>query len=1317
MRLRGMSTELDETGVPASKLRESIKNITASAGQMVDIMKDDNTFKSTTEILKELSEVYPKLTDAQKAWMQKNIAGVHQGNVYASIMKNMQEGIDATSTALNSNGSALKENAIYMDSASAKINEFKESLKEVWINTIDSSTIKGVVESGTAILNVFNKMTTTFGAFPTVISTVVAGLSLFNSKARESMGMFTNALPVVGKFSIKLQTLGEQYKKSASDIQTQITKLKVQQASMNATGGSVDGFNSKLSTLSKQLLMTNVKLAATKLATMTLQSVLSFGLSFAISGAINLFTKLGDSVLHPEKRIEELQEAMDNFNSSNESNKTFEEDLSSYEKVTSELNNANLTLDERKSKLEEIESLKSSLSSYDSQISGILNNQNLTYDEQIAKLKMISEAKQKQNAEDLEETLKGGFFDTDQGVKAEQQLESLDKYIARLKEYQDLANNNNVGDTVKTQAWGKMELGSDEWDEKVKDTQTKIKELYLSIDEYNQAVASMGDYTDRKQVAVSDEVRNYVLSLMKVSDETAKAVGGVDGLTDSYGNQTPEVKDATTALQEYANSINGADWSKDLSPTEIYGKAISEVETLQGYINDMNSETGYTAQLVSEIAQKYPEIGARVTDAEQVQQFLNDKIAEQVGIQNQAYEIMIGNDNDYYSAKIKNNQDYQNALNGFLGLFTDNQGKAYSIDLSLYNNLNEAKSVALNKFGQGVDNFLKQFVYGNDQAYRIDVANFNNLAQAKAQTISSLSGMLAKLQNQTAIAFTEQANAMNEMKALANGSWINGTGKNGTNQMNVFEGAKEQKREIKALQNKISQLEQISSSGLSPGGYTGTSFNGTSFSPTTSGFGGGSGSKGGSGSSSAKEGTYLQDLYDRYSELQKAIDRCSNAYDLLEEKKKNASDKDKLKYIKEQIDLINKQKDAVNALRNEQQKQYNELKGYLQGKGFNINSDGAITNYSRIKELTAWAGTNDERKEEVEAINDAIEEFNDLVQNDMPKSRKEFESLTNTVAELNEEMKDIYKSELELVTDAQEEVVDIIKDRLDKQKELLDKEYEDRKEALEKTKKLYQDQNAEEDYAEELAEEQKKLDEMKNSLIDLQRDVSGNSDALIADMKKQIEEQEKVIRDKQKQYERDKTEQALDQAIEDIENEKQAMDKQWEEQYSEANIVQMATQALNTGLINLNGEVVSLQDAMIQFENESGRGLMATGNLIKSEMIDNFTTARDLLKEIEYINANLGVHSYVNASNGTGTSAYNNVDFSAQLVAAQTSTATKAIGNSGIGAVYGNNATIDNSVVIKDNNFGYNVEEILTKVLDKNQKEMQAYILELFNNQ
>ena len=1110
-------------------------------------------------------------------------------------MKNMQEGIDATSTALNSNGSALKENAIYMDSASAKINEFKESLKEIWINTIDSSAIKGVDEGGTAILNIFNKMTTTFGAFPTVIGTVVAGLTLFNAKFREMQTAYQPS--ILSRMVAQLNVYGNTQKAVIESIRFKIAEQKKEIVANQMLGKSIAGMKTNLMSLNGQLIATTAKLAMARVGAM----LLSTAFSMLVSGAISLAITAVDNFIHREER---LKEANDDLRSSFETLGSDVENLeglaNQFTTLSEEMKNSSLSAEELSAKKNELASVTDQLIQKYPELDGLINSETTSYKEQVDAIQGVIDAKKEEQALKADEYFDKNDIDGSNDIK---------KLLNEAKAAQEVINNSkkSIEDLVRenpqynadSSVIKAMYEQSHENLTKYKEDLVEYKQQIRDIIAYEASLDAVGSgrFSDQEINNLKELLNSlnaYDITNKNVKNAADSAKNSIDNMSNSMGNQANKAKDATTALQEYADGVNGADWSKDLSPTEIYGKAISEAETLQGYINDMNSETGYTAQLVSEIAQKYPEIGARVTDAEQVQQFLNDKIAEQVDIQNQAYEIMIGNDNEYYNSKIKGNQDYQNAINEMLGIFVDNQGNAYSIDLQNYNNLNEAKTDALAKFGEGINNFLKQFVDGNNQAYQIDASNFNSLAQAKAATISSLSGMLVKLQNQTAAAFTEQANAMSEMQSIAKGTWMNGTGKNGTNQKNVFEGYAEQQRQINALKDKIGQLQQIDSSGLSLGGYSGASFGGTSFSPS-----GGSGGKGGSGSSSAKEGTYLQDLYDRYSELQKAIDRCANAYDLLEEKKKNASDKDKLKYIKEQIDLINKQKDAVNALRNEQQKQYDELKGYLQGKGFNINSDGAITNYSRIKELTAWAGTNDDRKEEVEAINDAIEEFNDLVQNDMPKSRKEFESLTNTVAELNEEMKDIYKSELELVTDAQEEVVDIIKDRLDKQKELLDKEYEDRKESLEKTKKLYQDQNAEEDYAEELAEEQKKLDEMKNSLIDLQRDVSGNSDALIADMKKQIEEQEKVIRDKQKQYERDKTEQALDQAIEDIENEKDAMDKQWNEQYSEANIVQMATQALNTGLINLNGEVVSLQDAMIAFENSTGQGKLYTSPYVQ----------------------------------------------------------------------------------------------------------------------
>lgn len=146
MRLRGMETELDKTGLPISKLRDKIKEVTAQAGQAVDIMSDDNTFKSTYQILGELSGVWDKLTDSQRAFLQEQIAGKQQGNVFAGIMQNWTEGVQAYETALRSSGSAMKEQEIYMDSVEGKINKLKEATIGVWTDFLETDAIKGMLD-------------------------------------------------------------------------------------------------------------------------------------------------------------------------------------------------------------------------------------------------------------------------------------------------------------------------------------------------------------------------------------------------------------------------------------------------------------------------------------------------------------------------------------------------------------------------------------------------------------------------------------------------------------------------------------------------------------------------------------------------------------------------------------------------------------------------------------------------------------------------------------------------------------------------------------------------------------------------------------------------------------------------------------------------------------------------------------------------------------------------------------------------------------------------------------------------------------------
>ena len=57
-----------------SKLRKEIKAISG-----VDIMLDDDTFKSTYQIIDELSEKWKDLTDIEQATITELIAGKRQG--------------------------------------------------------------------------------------------------------------------------------------------------------------------------------------------------------------------------------------------------------------------------------------------------------------------------------------------------------------------------------------------------------------------------------------------------------------------------------------------------------------------------------------------------------------------------------------------------------------------------------------------------------------------------------------------------------------------------------------------------------------------------------------------------------------------------------------------------------------------------------------------------------------------------------------------------------------------------------------------------------------------------------------------------------------------------------------------------------------------------------------------------------------------------------------------------------------------------------------------------------------------------------------
>jgi TP901 family phage tail tape measure protein len=190
-RLRSVGEEGEYLGgVFTAKLQNAFKNI---AG--VDIMQNGQ-LRSTYEILIDLSKAWGNLTNEQKQYLGELAAGKRQIQTFLAIMQNGDTIINATETALNSQGSALRENEKYLDSINGRIAVFNSTLEQLWNDTLNSDVIKGLVDFATGLLKVVDAIglvqLAILVATPIILSKLLimsAGFTNFARGIAASMGI------------------------------------------------------------------------------------------------------------------------------------------------------------------------------------------------------------------------------------------------------------------------------------------------------------------------------------------------------------------------------------------------------------------------------------------------------------------------------------------------------------------------------------------------------------------------------------------------------------------------------------------------------------------------------------------------------------------------------------------------------------------------------------------------------------------------------------------------------------------------------------------------------------------------------------------------------------------------------------------------------------------------------------------------------------------------------------------------------------------------------------------------------------------------
>ena len=726
-RLTGNSTAIDQLGVLG-----------------IDLNDENGKLKNTYDLIKEIGaklESMPK--NAEYAQILSNLFGARQIQAGSVLLDKYKE-LDEVINKINSDsGIASKEYEMRMNSTSAKLQQLKQTINQMWEKSISSDFTKGLVEGVTQLIKVF-------GNLPTVIGLATTALMIFKGTA------IKDAIVSIVSFTGSLITAS---------------------SAVGATAVATDFLT----------------LAMNKLKGAFVNNPLGL-IAIVATTAIVAFTSLHKS----------MQEVTDDIVAQGENVKKLQESIDDLESKQSRLNELNsktkLNNDEKK----ELITLNNQLSETYPELISKYNTESGCFEVSAESLQKLIDKKrenammenainlgdarkqveqyQKQIDEAMEQLSSGkrqvknqfGMVEFESELSTSQKQELMDTITQAQENINKLSTTVNQGTKYINDYYNELIKGGASTEEAT----NELQRLGYTTNDISYALSmatSNTNGTSEKIKLLSEALREInansisqqtISNLNKMfpelginSENASEKVNLLTKTLNELGNgaSTQEIQNSILGIGEASEDSAQKTQEAISQATEEYSKASESIAKCQSYIDKLNKAQEVTPSIAKQIAKAYPEIGESITDVGSCIEFLNGKIQEQVTVQENALAIMKGDDEQFYQDKIANNSEYENYINGFLQRFVGNSNENYNIDLSNYRTLNEMKQSANDSLGMAIDSWLSNYIDTTASTYEIDYNNFSNLVSAKQEVLKAFAGSLAQFWDDASQSFTEQA--------------------------------------------------------------------------------------------------------------------------------------------------------------------------------------------------------------------------------------------------------------------------------------------------------------------------------------------------------------------------------------------------------------------------------------------------------------------------------------------------------------------------------------------------------------------------------
>ena len=182
-RMSSIQAGTDEEGV-------SLGQYTEKMAQMgINVLDANNKLRDMGEVIEEVGGKWSNMSREQQIALAQTMAGTRQYNNLIALFDNFDQYNEMVDVAANSTGTLEEQQAIYLESITAKTEKLRTTFEDLYDSLFDEDSIKDTLDAVTGLVQLVADLTDSIGGLKNILPIVGAlGVKVFKDQIGEGIG-------------------------------------------------------------------------------------------------------------------------------------------------------------------------------------------------------------------------------------------------------------------------------------------------------------------------------------------------------------------------------------------------------------------------------------------------------------------------------------------------------------------------------------------------------------------------------------------------------------------------------------------------------------------------------------------------------------------------------------------------------------------------------------------------------------------------------------------------------------------------------------------------------------------------------------------------------------------------------------------------------------------------------------------------------------------------------------------------------------------------------------------------------------------------